>query len=92
MLQTGAVSGILISMLEKCNVFFDRSNNTGAIDVKMNGSDLEEKLSSKMLGLTFSSKLNWASQIISIVKTDSKKIGALNGSMNFFSWGCSLFL
>ena len=38
-------------------VSFDRSNNTGAIDFKMDGSVLEEK-SSKMLGLTFSSKLH----------------------------------
>ena len=41
-------------------VSFDRSNNTGAIDFKMDGSVLEEK-SSKMLGLTFSSKLHWGS-------------------------------
>ena len=33
----------------------DRSKNTGAIDVKMDGSVLEEKTSFKMLGLTFSS-------------------------------------
>ena len=38
-------------------VSFDRSKNTGAIDVKMDGSVLEEKTSFKMLGLTFS--LNW---------------------------------
>ena len=38
---------------------FDWSNNTGAIDVKMDGSVLEEKSSFKMLGLTFSSKLDW---------------------------------
>ena len=38
-------------------VSFDRSDNTGAIDVKMDGSVLEEKSSFKMLGLTFSS--NW---------------------------------
>ena len=38
-------------------VSFDRSNNTGAIDVKMDGSVLEEKSSFKMLGLTF--LLNW---------------------------------
>ena len=38
-------------------VLFDRSKNTGAIDVKMDGSILEEKTSFKMLGLTFSSKL-----------------------------------
>ena len=39
-------------------VLFDRSNNTGAIDVKMDGSVLEEKSSFKMLRLTFSSKLD----------------------------------
>ena len=39
-------------------VLFDRSNNTGAIDVKMDGSVLEEKSSFKMLGLTFSFKLD----------------------------------
>ena len=39
-------------------VLFDRSNNTGSIDVKMDGSVLEEKISFKMLGLTFFSKLD----------------------------------
>ena len=39
-------------------VLFDRSNNTSAIDVKMDGSVFEEKSSFKMLGLTFSSKLD----------------------------------
>ena len=39
-------------------VSFDWSKNTGAIDVKMDGSVLEEKSSFKMLGLTFSSKLD----------------------------------
>ena len=58
-------------------VSFDRSNNNGSIDVKMDGSVLEEKSSFKMLGLTFSSKLDWGSYIISIAKTASKKIGAL---------------
>ena len=58
-------------------VSFDRSNNTGAIDVKMAGSVLEKKLSSKMLGLTFSFKLDWGSYIISIAKTASKKIISL---------------
>ena len=32
-------------------VSFDRSKNTGAIDVKMDGSALEEKSSFKVLGL-----------------------------------------
>ena len=39
-------------------VLFDRSNNTGAIDVKMDGSVLEEKSLFKMLWLTFSFKLD----------------------------------
>ena len=38
-------------------VSFDQSNNTAAIDVKMDGSVHEEKSSFKMLGLTFFSKL-----------------------------------
>ena len=42
----------------------------------MDESVLEEKLSLKMLGLTFSSKLDWDLYIISIAKTASKKIGA----------------
>ena len=42
-------------------VLFDQSNNTGAIDKKIDGSVLEEKSSLKMLGLTFSSKLDWGS-------------------------------
>ena len=39
-------------------VSFDRSKNTGAVDVKMDRSILEEKTFFKMLGLTFSSKLD----------------------------------
>ena len=34
------------------------NNNTAAIDVKIDGSVLEEKLSFTMLGLTFSSNLD----------------------------------
>ena len=44
-------------------VLFDWSNNTDAIDVKMDGSVLEEKSCFKMLGLTFSSKLYWGCYI-----------------------------
>ena len=65
-------------------VLFDRSNNTGAINVKMDGSVLKENSSFKMLGLTFTSKLDWCSYIIYIAKTVSKKIGALIRSINFF--------
>ena len=67
-----------------CLVLFDRSNNNGSINVKMNGSALEEKSFFKMLGLIFSSKLDWGSCIICIAKTASKKIGALFFSMKFF--------
>ena len=64
---------------------FDRSNNTGAIDVKMD-------VSVKMIELTFSSKLDWSSNIISIAKTASKKIGALICSMKFLSPEVALYL
>ena len=74
-------------------VSFDRSNNTGAIDMKMDGSVLEEKSSFKMLGLTFSSKLDWGSYIISIAKTASKEIGVtLIRSMKFLSPEVTLHL
>ena len=53
---------------------FDQSNNTGAIDVKMDGAVLEEKSSPKMLGLPFSFKLDWGSYIISIAKTAPRKL------------------
>ena len=41
-------------------VWFDQSNNTGYIDVKMDGSVLEKKSFFKMLGLPFSSKLDFS--------------------------------
>ena len=71
-------------------VLFDRSNNTGAIDVKMDGSILEEKSSFKMLELT--SKLDWCSYIISIAKTASKKIAVLINSRKFLSPEVALYL
>ena len=67
-------------------VSFDRSDNSGAIDVKMDGS-VEEKSSFKMLRLTFSSKLDWGSYIISIAN-----LGALNCSMKFLSPKVALYL
>ena len=42
-------------------ILFDKSNNTVAIDLKMDGSVLEENSSFKMLGLTFSSILDCSS-------------------------------
>ena len=73
-------------------VSFDQSNNTGATDVKMYGSALEEKSSLKMLALTFSCKLDWESYIISFTKTTSEKIGALICSMKFLSREVALCL
>ena len=70
----------------------DWSNNNRSIDVKMDGSVLEEKSSFKMLGLTFSSKLDWGSYIISTAKTASKKIRAFIHSMKFLSPKVSLYL
>ena len=71
---------------------FDRSNNTGSIDVKMEGFALQEKPSFKMLGLTFSFKLDWGFYIISIAKTASKKIGAVIRSIKFLSPEVALYL
>ena len=67
-------------------------NNTDAIDIKMDGSVLEEKSSFKMLGLTFSFKLDCGSYVISIAKTAPKKIGAMIRSMKSFSSQVALYL
>ena len=72
-------------------VWFDWSNSTGSIDVKMDGSVLEKKSYFKMLGLTFSSKLDMGSCITYIAKTASKKIGALIHSTKFLSSFCASF-
>ena len=71
---------------------FDQSNSTGAIDVKIDGSALEEKSYFKMLGLTFSSNLDWGSYIVSIAKTASNKIEALICSMKFLFPEVALYL
>ena len=73
-------------------VSFDQSNNAGAIDVKIDGSVLEEKSFFKMVGLTSSSKLDWGFYIISITKSASKKIGTLICSVRFLSPEIALYL
>ena len=55
-------------------VLFGQSKNTGVIDVKMDGSDLEQKSSIKILGLTFSSKLDWVSYISLLLKLPLRKL------------------
>ena len=74
------------------SISFDLSNDSGAIDVKIDRSALEGKLCFKMLELSFSSKLDWGSCIASIIKTPSKKIGALFHYMNFLSLEVALYL
>ena len=51
----------------------------------MDGSVLEEKLSFKMLDITFSAKLKWGSYIVAIAKTACKKFEVLIRSMNCLS-------
>ena len=55
-------------------VLFDWSNNSGSIDVKTDGSVLEEKSSFKMLELTFSSKLDWGSSLSLLLRMLSRKL------------------
>ena len=66
-------------------ILLDLPNNTGVLNVKMNGSVLKEKSS---LTMTFSS----VSSIVSIAKTASKKMGALIHSMKFLSVEVVLYL
>ena len=90
-LWSGPGSGLLISMLESSGVIW-LVNNTGAIDVKMDESAIEEKLSFKMLGLTFSSELDWSFYIISIATIVLKKTKTLICSMKFPSPEVALYL
>ena len=64
-------------------VLFEQSNSSNDIDLKMDGSVLEEKSYFKIFGLSFSSKLHWASCIVSIARSVSKKIGASLCSLKF---------
>ena len=50
-------------------VLVDQSNNSGSIDVKMDGSVPESKSSFKMMGLTFYSNVDCGSYIIFITRT-----------------------
>ena len=72
-------------------VLFDLFHNTDAIDVKMDGSVVEEKLYFKMLGLALSFKLDWSSYIISIAETAAKEIEALIRSTKFLSPEVALY-
>ena len=78
-------------MLGKLSWLFLTGLIAGSIDVKIDGSVLEEKYF-KMLGLTSCSKLDWGSYMISIAKTASQKIRALIHSMKFLSPEVALYL
>ena len=62
------------------------------IDWSQEVTQWEERLLSKVLGLTFSSKLDCDSYMISIAKTASKKIRDLILSMKFLSPEVALYL
>ena len=66
-------------------VLFDRSNNNGSTDVKMDGYVLEEKSSFKMLRLTFCSELDWVLTLSLLLKLPPRKIRSLIRSMKFLS-------
>ena len=63
---------------------FDLSNNSEAVDMKVDESFLEDISSFKILGLSFISKLDWCSHIVQ-AKSASKKIGTLISSMSTYS-------
>ena len=69
-------------------ILFDQSNNTGAIDVKIDGSVPEEKSSFKMLGL------NWigAFTLSLFLKLPPRKLKLDSFYEVSFSLGCSVCL
>ena len=73
-------------------VLFGRSNNSGAIDVKMDGSILEQKSSLRCWILSISSVLDLGSYNVYINETASVKIKALIRSTKFLSPEVALFL
>ena len=72
-------------------VSFNQSKNTGAIDVKMGRSVLEEKSYFIKLGLTFSCESDCDCYIMSIAKSVSKKIGPLICSIKFLEAALHLY-
>ena len=71
-------------------VLMDWSNDSGAIDLKMEGSVLEKN--NLLRCWDFSSWLAWGYYIVSIAKTIFKKIEALIHSMKSFSPEVALYL
>ena len=92
--QTGAESDLQNDFnAEKTQlVSFGWSNNSAAIDVKINGYVLKEKSSLKMLQLSFCCKMDLDSYFVSIAKVFSQKIGAQVSSTQFLSLEFALYL
>ena len=69
----------------------DRSNNCSPVNIKINGSNLDDELFLKMLWFSSPSKLDWGFYRVCTAKTASKKIRALKlfYEVSFF-WFCFL--
>ena len=80
-----------IQMTLPTTLIFDRSNIYFAIDLKMDGSFLQEKSTFKMLRWSFSSELDYCSYMISIAKTTFQKIGSLIHYMKFLCSEVTLY-
>ena len=59
-------------------VSLDQSNKSNVINVKIDGSVLEQKSSLAISRLTFSSTLDWSSYIVFIAKTTPMKIWCID--------------
>ena len=55
-------------------VLFEQCNDTGVVDVKMDGPVLEEKSSLKMPRLSFSCRLDWALTLSLLLKLPPRKM------------------
>ena len=55
-------------------ILFEQSNNNGSVDVKMDGSVVQEKSFFKMLELTFSSKLIGFLRLSLLLKLPLRKL------------------
>ena len=87
-----AGSGLLISVLEKLNLFCLNGLITLVLLTwKWTGLFFEKNYLVKMLELLFSSKLDWGSYTVYIAKIPSKTIGLLIHSMKFISPEVALF-
>ena len=90
-LQTGAGSGLLISMLENLN-WFRLTSLITLVLLMWKWMGLFTRKNHLLRCWGWLSKLAWGSYIISIAKTVSKEIGALIRSMKFLSLELALYL